>query len=453
MKARLSTQNVYTLEYIKGSNTAWWDEVFEDFKEGEMLDGRFGLLVYPNRARSFVVDYSFNGKRRRDTIGTVKEGGGMALPKARKEALKIIQRAKDGIDPRIDTHVNIEPCVSELAETYWEGHVKSTGKSNREEFTRFVLKGAPNAEKPFKGFSSYMKTRRAMDVIPADISLYLQTLSSASNRNAALRQIRAMFNWAIRMQIINIKNPATPIRNEKIVKDVRRFTPEEISAVLEKIYSPPLKQMREVENKRDIMMNATTHMQNVQMIELSNFLKMILFTMARPNEILHAEFSHFDVRKNIWHKHNTKGIKLSKAYVEAATRSIPVHPVVIQAIEMQYEIQKNRYDNFKIHAEPRYIFCSPKKPLQPRQNFCRSLKEFKEAAGVDFEPYDLKRIAISSLMAGNLANRDMLSHYVDHKGNLTTTMIYDLGMVEPLRGVADNIETAIKLIAQTGKND
>jgi hypothetical protein len=53
--------------------------------------------------------------------------------------------------------------------------------------------------------------------------------------------------------------------------------------------------------------------------------------------------------------------------------------------------------------------------------------------------YDVKRIAISLMLTGQGIRREDLSHYVDHKGNLETTMIYDLGFVDPMRPVTNKL--------------
>ncbi|ESZ29653.1 hypothetical protein [Mesorhizobium sp. L2C067A000] len=36
-------------------------------------------------------------------------------------------------------------------------------------------------------------------------------------------------------------------------------------------------------------------------------------------------------------------------------------------------------------------------------------------------------------------SHEAISHYVDHKRNLETTMIYDLGLVDPLRPVTERL--------------
>ncbi|WP_245331231.1 hypothetical protein [Mesorhizobium sophorae] len=56
-----------------------------------------------------------------------------------------------------------------------------------------------------------------------------------------------------------------------------------------------------------------------------------------------------------------------------------------------------------------------------------------------FQLYDLKRIAISLMLTAQGVSHEAISHYVDHKGNHETTMIYDLGLVDPLRPVTERL--------------
>ncbi|MFD1984688.1 hypothetical protein ACFSOZ_19260 [Mesorhizobium newzealandense] len=36
------------------------------------------------------------------------------------------------------------------------------------------------------------------------------------------------------------------------------------------------------------------------------------------------------------------------------------------------------------------------------------------------------------MLTGQGVSHEAISHYVDHKGDLETTMIYDLGLIDPL---------------------
>jgi hypothetical protein len=96
---------------------------------------------------------------------------------------------------------------------------------------------------------------------------------------------------------------------------------------------------------------------------------------------------------------------------------------------------------YQLLAKQSLICIGPYVPaVVPRDNFRRGLPHFKSLPGVPefFQLYDLKRIAISLMLTGQGVSREAVSHYVDHKGNLETTMIYDLGLVDPLRPVTQS---------------
>lgn len=93
----------------------------------------------------------------------------------------------------------------------------------------------------------------------------------------------------------------------------------------------------------------------------------ILFlTMARPSDLNKAEFDHFDLEKLIWHKHNTKGIQLSRSLYEYAYRSVPIHSRVADMVQAQ----RLRWPESKL------LFPSHTDQTQPRDNFRKGLERF-----------------------------------------------------------------------------
>lgn len=101
--------------------------------------------------------------------------------------------------------------------------------------------------------------------------------------------------------------------------------------------------------------------------------------------------------------------------------------------------------------ESKLLFPSHTDQTQPRDNFRKGLDRFKALDGVPdhFQLYDLKRIAISLMLTGQGVSHEALSHYVDHKGNLATTAIYDLGLVDPLRPVTERLGALLGLGGQS----
>ncbi len=166
-------------------------------------------------------------------------------------------------------------------------------------------------------------------------------MSSPSNHNSALARVSSLFNWAIRMQLVDMRNPCTPIRMQKVNRRRRDYSTEQIRKIATHIFYPVPKALPEVDHlngfaKRDTaLIKARVTTANDQMQELCNYMGILFLTMARPGDLNNAEFSHFDLDKLVWHKHNTKGIKLSRSLYEYSYRSVPIHLKVARMVEAQ----------------------------------------------------------------------------------------------------------------------
>ena len=289
-----------------------------------------------------------------------------------------------------------------------------------------------------------MYANRAVSSIkPMDIEQFQKQFPSPHMHNAALQQVLALFNWAIRMQLVDMRNPCSPIRMQKIIRRRRDYTTEQIKKIATYIFYPVMEVPPETDHldgfaKRDMaLVKGRVLTTNEQMQELSHYMGILFLTMARPSDLNNAEFDHFDLDKLVWHKHNTKGIKLSRSLYEYSFRSVPVHPKVADMVRAQ----RARWPESKL------LFPSHMDQTKPRDNFRKGLDRFKALDGVPahFQLYDLKRIAISLMLTGQGVSHDALSHYVDHKGNLATTAIYDLGLVDPLRPVTEKLGALLGL--------
>ncbi|KAA3448601.1 integrase [Mesorhizobium sp. SARCC-RB16n] len=272
---------------------------------------------------------------------------------------------------------------------------------------------------------------------PLDTERFQRQFSSPYSHNDALGHVTALFNWAIRMQLVDMRNPCSPIRARKVMRRRRDYSTEQIRQIAAHIFYPILDVPPETAKleglaKRDTaLVKARITTTNDQMQELCNFMGILFLTMARPSDLTNAEFDHFDLEKLVWHKHNTKGLKLSRSLYEYAYRSVPIHPRVAGMVQAQ----RLRWPESKL------LFPSHTDMALPRDNFRKGLDRFKALPGVPeyFQLYDLKRIAISLMLTGQGVSHEAISHYVDHKGNLETTMIYDLGLVDPLRPVTERL--------------
>lgn len=432
----------------KAQELFWDGPITQSGKVKNNAVGGLGLRVTSRGIKTFVHSYLMYGKRRRVTLG---KATAMNVGRAR---LLVTERELDlanNQDPdagRTDIRRKQRHSVKEIAELYWEKHFPDKSGQHRYKFCRYVapwLKTEPllvtnrgrNKRTNDKPFGVMYGDRPLPSLKPIDIQTFLdQFEGSVSAYNAAFILVNAMFNWAIRMQLVDMRNPCTPFKRRKTIRQRRTYEPHEIKAIAHHVFDPPLEKIPILTETGRAKANQALQQgrvvqANTQLIEFCAFMGILLLTMARPKELLDARFDHFDLERLIWHKHDTKGIKLSKSLYEYEYRSVPIHRRVGELVKQQ----QARWPQSNL------VFPSHTDQTQPRNNFRKSLARFKALPDVPdhFQLYDLKRIAISLMMVGQGVRREDVSHYVDHKGNIETTLIYDLGFVEPLRPVTDRL--------------
>lgn len=413
-----------------------------------------GLRVTALGRKAFIHAYNFNGERCRKVIGSTISYN---VASARLEVIKRKQELDDGKNPdadRIDPRRKHFLTIREVIDRYWETHISTLSEGYKASFGLFMAKWlrqdpkqasrrGHNVRKGHTDFGTMFAKRSLYSIKPLDIEDYLKQFSSCHSHNYALRHALAFFNWAIRMQLVDMRNPCTPIRVRKTIRSRRDYSTEQIRKIATYIFYPVLEILPETDHldgfaKRDMsLVKGRVQTANDQMQELCNYMGILFLTMARPSDLNKAEFGHFDLEKLVWHKHNTKGIKLSRSLYEYAYRSVPIHPKVADMVRAQ----RARW------PESNLLFPSHTDPTKPRDNFRKGLDRFKALDGVPtyFQLYDLKRIAISLMLTGQGVSHDALSHYVDHKGNLETTAIYDLGLVDPMRPVTEKLGSLLGL--------
>ena len=398
-----------------------------------------GLRVTAQGAKSFVHAYRFNGKPKRQVIGSPDH---MTVASAR---LLVQQRNHDleaGINPEANKKVNFRQkhgeTLGEVIEAYVAQHLAHTSAKHRNEFASLVApwmreqpKNPTRGGKPKKRVTigEDLRDFLAADITPRHVAPYLNKIQSDSVANSTLRHLKALFNWAIRMHILDMRNPCDPLAKRKIVKQRRDYLPEQVRDIAWLVFNPPMRKAVNLEGlsgrEKQIAALTAGHaaQEYEQLTELCNFMGILFLTMARPTEVRHAQFDHFDFTRLVWNRHNTKGMKLSRSTYEYAFRAVPIHPKVAELIK----VQRAKWPDSK------YVFPNHSDPTQPRDNFQRALRRFKKLDGIPehFQLYDIRRMAVSMMIAGQGMMREDVSHLLDHS-SLSTTMIYDLGFVDPL---------------------
>lgn len=428
-------------------------EIYWDYpigSDGVVRNGSvagLGLRVTALGNKTFVHAYVFNQKRHRKALGSTII---LNVASARLAVIDRERRLQAGENPDLDEN---DPrrihlmTVREAIDRYWESHVSGLSEGYKYSFVMLMAKWLRQAPKlvtkrggnirNYIDLGTMFLDRPLSSIRPLDIERYQKQFASPYVYNTALRHVLALFNWAIRMQLVDMRNPAHPLKKRKIIRQRRDYSMEQIRQITAHIFYPVFEAVPDIDSmsglaKRDeALVKAHIMTANDQMAELCNYMGILFLTMARPSDLASAEFAHFDLVQLIWNKHNTKGIKLSRSLYEYAYRTVPIHSKVAAMIRSQ----RDRW------PDSRLVFPSHADLSKPRDNFRKGLARFKALPGVPdhFQLYDLKRIAISLMLTGQGVSREAVSHYVDHKGNLETTMIYDLGLVDPLRPVTQRL--------------
>lgn len=430
-----------------------WDAPID--ADGKVRQGAvagLALRVTRDGNKAFVHSYRWNGRRQRRVIGSA---GLLNVAAARMKVQKRDHLIASGTDPdsaEIDYRKTHSITLREIIDDYYRRHMSKLSRNHQHSFRALIApwvlersvraKGGPSRGK-IAPFAATRADMAAVNVTPAMIGDFVDGIASDYQANSALRHLKALFNWAIRMQLVDMRNPCDPISLRKVVRRRRDYTPDQIRALASYIFHPPLEPLPAtagltgIAKQRAAARKGQVAVANAQMIELCNFMGILLLTMARPNELREARFEHFDLDRLIWHKHNTKGLKLSRSHYEYGFRSVPIHQRVADLVQAQ----RDRW------PESDLLFPSHADHSAPRDNFRRSLTRFKQLPDVPdhFQMYDLKRIAISLMLTAHGVNREAVSHYTDHKGRLETTMLYDLGLVEPLRPVTRKLGELLDL--------
>ena len=194
---------------VDGKDAVFWDRE---------LPG-FGVRVYPSGRKVYVVQTRAGGRSRRVTVG---RHGDIAPYRARKEAVRLIVRIKEG-RPLVDAEPATEPTVSDLAGRYLREHVDMHCKPATAKHYRLMLR---KHIVPGLGDLSVSKAERKHIL---KIQYALRDMPTVANR--AVDILVKMFNlaelWEMRPPG---RNPCKSVRRYTVLPHKERFlTPEELA--------------------------------------------------------------------------------------------------------------------------------------------------------------------------------------------------------------------------------
>jgi integrase len=253
--AKLTKRTVDHTEISDRTKVIWDDE----------LRG-FGLRVYPNGRKVFVVKCRVKGRQRFITIG---RHGPVTVDQARGKAIAILSEAKNGNDPAADAdRARKAPTVRGLGERFLEEHVAVRCKSSTQYEYRRAVELFINPK---------LGTRKVTDIERRDIAEFHHNLRNIPYQaNRTLGVLSKMFNlaevWGLRP---DHSNPCLHVKKYPEQKRERFLSPEE--------YAVLGKTLRDVEADGSETKSAV------------NAIRLLILTGCRLGEIMTLQWDHVDL--------------------------------------------------------------------------------------------------------------------------------------------------------------
>ena len=237
--------------------TVVWDEELRGF----------GLRVYPNGRKVYVVKCRIKGRQRFITIG---QHGPITADQARTKAYNILSEAKNGRDPARELdRTRKSPTMKELGKRFLKEHVAVRCKPSTEaEYKRSIE----------RFINPKLGTRKATDIERRDITELHHSLSHIPYQaNRTLGVLSKMFNlaeaWGVRP---DGSNPCLHVKKYPEEKRERFLSPEEYAALG--------KTLREIEEESSETQSAI------------NAVRLLMLTGCRLGEIMTLKWDHVDLK-------------------------------------------------------------------------------------------------------------------------------------------------------------
>ena len=367
----------------------------------------FAVRITSAGVIAFVLDYRFDGRNRRGTIGRYGDGDELSATAARKLALNYRSKLSHHIDPFADTNI---PTLEEMASDYLK-HIKAKKRKSeasvtkdRQILNRLVLK------KPLPGYDDDPEPRKLKTPVaklsnstPIDKitvkqveKLHISLSDTPYQANRVLALLSTMFNLAVKWGLLD-KNPC---------KGIEKFseTPRE-----RYINKAELKQLVETLDK---FKDRT----------VASALVLMMLTGCRKTEALTATWDQFDLEEGVWTKpsHHTK---------QKRTHRVPLNPAAVALL-------------LGIERKGDYVFPGRIKD-QPLQDIKKAWETIRVDAKIpDVRMHDLRH-TYASLLASQKLSLPIIGALLGHT-QAQTTMRYAHLLDAPLREATNSAGALIE---------
>jgi integrase len=365
----------------------------------------FGLRVYAGGAKSFFLNYRFEGRERRHTIGTFPRWSVMA---AREEARELRKKIDRGIDPAGQKRERREAAtIQDLIDRYIEELLprRSSPEPRVEDEKRMLEEIGQKLGKHTK----------VADVHGGDVR-DLHRKITESGRPVRANRILAVCSKMFSMSLVPMPGENTPWRNAaqgNPCKGIERNHEEG----RERFFS---------QGELTKISDALAKYPGVA----ADCVRLIMLTGCRPTEAMNAEWTEFDTEPRYW-------IKPSAHTKQRKVHRLPLSPPAIELIDRLRKKHKGKW------VFPGDIAGEPLKALWHVWEFVR-----KEANLKDARVYDLRH-TFASVGAGGGLSLPIIGKLLGHTQSRTTQRYAHLAD-DPLREAAEKITTVIAGVGKRG---
>ncbi len=376
---RLTDRMVKSMELPKQGNRIAYD--------GQLAG--FGIRATPNGRKSFILNYRFEGRERRITIGRYPEWTVVA---ARKRAQELRLLIGTGTDPLAKRETKrAAPTIRDVFHRYDRDYIprlsKDVATDYRKKFEKYILPA--------------MGAEKVEDVTFSDCERLHRQVSMhspiAANRMIAI--LRRALNLAISWDWLE-RNPAKGIE----------FNPERAR---ETYLSPA--------QIRDLLEALDRHPERAS----ADAIKLMLFTGCRRGEALGARWDQFDEALRIW----TKPAATTK---QRRIHRVPVSPPVTQLLKDRKRL-----------ASSQYVF--PGKEGQPLTRVKRTWATVRKQAKLDgVRMHDLRH-TFASIAVSQGQSLPIIGAMLGHTQTQTTARyahLFDDPLMAAVKSVSEVLKSA-----------
>lgn len=358
----------------------------------------FGVRVTAAGAKSYVLNYTVDGRQRRLTIGPAGrfDEGGLSVAAAREKAAQFRASIRDGHDPLEAAKQRREaPTMRDLCELYETHHLPSKRAASqvgdRAMIERHILPALRNLRVAAVTGTEINKLHRNLSATPYQANRVLSLLSKMFSLAIADRWCAA--------------NPCKGVNRFKEIKRAGYLSPEQLA-----------KLAAVLNHRKDAASDAV---------------KLLLLTGARRSEVLKATWGQFDLDKNLWIKPG------------ATTKQKTEHRVPLSGAAVLLLRERQRRADGSAFVFPGQVAGQPLSDLKkPWASICAAAK--LDAVRL----HDLRHTYASVLVSAGMS-LPIIGALLGHTQAATTHRYAHL-MDSPQRAATEHAASAF-LFAETGK--